>query len=139
MLLCGQAPDSPTLRQRVADGAVYINLAIIEQQLGRVPDSSGYQSNKADSARKSNPFSILSRQKVQIPDESIQIELSTFFNEGDGRDHRVIQPRRMLMRARAGVGKTTLCKQMVYDFTQKNKVAPLMDAVVRPLTLDASA
>ncbi|KID85464.1 nacht nucleoside triphosphatase [Metarhizium guizhouense ARSEF 977] len=100
----------------------YINLAIIEQQCGRVSSGSGSGSNGADSTSQSYPFSILSRQKVQTPDKSIQVELKTLFNQRDRGDHGVIKPRRILIRGRAGVGKTTLCKKMVYDFIRQTSL-----------------
>lgn len=100
----------------------YINLAIIEQQCGRVFSGSGYGSNRADSTSQSSPFSILSRQKVQTPDKSIQVELKTLFNQRDRGNHGVIKPRRILIRGRAGVGKTTLCKKMVYDFIRQTSL-----------------
>lgn len=102
----------------------YINLAIIEQQCGRVFSGSGYGSNGADSTSQSSPFSILSRQKVQVqtPDKSIQVELKTLFNQRDRGNHGVIKPRRILIRGRAGVGKTTLCKKMVYDFIRQTSL-----------------
>ncbi|KAH0600433.1 hypothetical protein MHUMG1_01429 [Metarhizium humberi] len=100
----------------------YINLAIIEQQCGRVSNDSGYGPNGADSMSQSYPFSILSRQKVQTPDKSIQVELKALFNQRDGGEHGVIKPRRILIRGRAGVGKTTLCKKMVYDFIRQTSL-----------------
>lgn len=91
----------------------YINLAIVEQSRG-----------KADSSdiSHSSPFSLFAREKVETPDKNVQIELATIFNKREGRDGRTIQPRRILIRGRAGVGKTTLCKKMVYDFTHDTKL-----------------
>ena len=103
----------------------YINLAIIEQQCGRVSSGSGYGSNGADSTSQSYPFSILSRQKVQTPDKSIRVELKTLFDQRGRGDHGVIKTRRILIRGRAGVGKTTLCKKMVYDFIQQTSLHDL--------------
>ncbi|KAH7176129.1 hypothetical protein EDB81DRAFT_771952 [Dactylonectria macrodidyma] len=86
----------------------YINLAIVEQP--------GGMAGRSDTAQPS-PFSLLARQKVETPEKTIQVELATIFNQRKGCDGRMIQPRRILIRGRAGVGKTTLCKKMVYDFT----------------------
>ncbi|KAH7123108.1 armadillo-type protein [Dactylonectria macrodidyma] len=87
----------------------YINLAIVEQQ-GQVKQDS----KNADTP---SPFSILNRQRVAVQKETAQIELSTLFNERRQHDNRMAHPRRILIRGRAGVGKTTLCKKMVHDFT----------------------
>ena len=90
----------------------FINLAIIEKD-----NASSLESRLRDpsSAPQSSPFSIFARQKVQTPDKAEQVELSGIFNERPGR-HGVEQPRRILIRGRAGVGKTTLCKKIVHEF-----------------------
>lgn len=87
----------------------YINLAIVEKssQDTGLSDSEG---------TKSSQFSILSRQKVETPDESLQVELPMLFNSYTKRDGTRITPRRILIRGRAGIGKTTLCKKIVYEF-----------------------
>ncbi|PFH61127.1 hypothetical protein XA68_18134 [Ophiocordyceps unilateralis] len=86
----------------------YINLAIVKQW----EDSM----NSSDTSQ-SSPFSLFARQKVVTPDKTVQIDLAKLFNEREGRNGHQIKPRRILIRGRAGVGKTTLCKKMVYDFT----------------------
>ncbi|KAF1733672.1 Protein NLRC3 [Beauveria bassiana] len=90
----------------------YINLAIVEQ--------SGQDAARSKRERETapSPFSILDRQKVEAPDKTMQVELSAIFNERKGSDDRPMHPRRILIRGRAGVGKTTLCKKIVYEFTK---------------------
>lgn len=88
----------------------YINLAVVEkpgQDAGHTRGGNGMPS----------PFSLFARQKVETPDETIQVELAALFGQRIAHDKRTIHPRRILIRGRAGVGKTTLCKKMVYDFT----------------------
>lgn len=87
----------------------YINLAIVEQ-----PGQVTHATKEGDAL--ASPFSLLARQKVQTPDKLMQVELATVFNERTGRDGQVIRPRRILIRGRAGVGKTTLCKKIIYEF-----------------------
>ncbi|KAL6904384.1 armadillo-type protein [Trichoderma evansii] len=89
----------------------YINLAVVEQ---RDQDSERPKARDA----KSSPFSIFNRQKIETPDTAVQVELATIFNQRQGRNEEMIQPRRILVRGRAGVGKTTLCKKIVHEFTQ---------------------
>ncbi|KAK7414261.1 hypothetical protein QQX98_006858 [Neonectria punicea] len=89
----------------------YVNLAIVEQVAG---GQDAARSNSPPSS--SSPFTLFARQKVEIPDKTVQVELATIFDEREGRDDRTIQPRRILIRGRAGVGKTTLCKKIVYEF-----------------------
>ncbi|KAJ5722866.1 peptidase C14 [Penicillium malachiteum] len=79
----------------------YINLAIVEKMKNE--EVSG--------------FSLLARQKVQTPPETSQVEPSTIFSQRKTHGKGIIEPRRILIRGRAGVGKTTLCKKMIYDFT----------------------
>jgi hypothetical protein len=93
----------------------YINLAIVEQP-GRDAAGSKGESGKGDALPQSFPFSRTSRLKIETPDENNQVELQTIFNPGIGPDGQTIQPRRILIRGQAGVGKTTLCKKMVHDF-----------------------
>ncbi|KGQ06538.1 Protein NLRC3 [Beauveria bassiana D1-5] len=90
----------------------YINLAIVEQ--------SGQDAARSKKGRETapSPFSILDRQKVEAPDKTMQVELSAIFNQRKGSDNRPMHPRRILIRGRAGVGKTTLCKKIVYEFTK---------------------
>lgn len=88
----------------------YINLAVVEkpgQEACHTRGGNGMPS----------PFSLVARQKVETPDETIQVELAALFGQRIAHDKRTIHPRRILIRGRAGVGKTTLCKKMVYDFT----------------------
>ncbi|XWX00409.1 hypothetical protein V2A60_008429 [Cordyceps javanica] len=90
----------------------YINLAIIEQS-GRDASHSKKEGRAAPS-----PFSILIRQKVERPDTTMQVELATIFNKREGKDSQLMYPRRILIRGRAGAGKSTLCKKIIYEFTK---------------------
>lgn len=82
----------------------YINLAIVEK-------AGDGKSHEADD---SVSFSLLDRQKVGIPEEIRQVDLSKIFDAQQNKGGK--QPRRILIRGRAGVGKTTLCKKIVHDF-----------------------
>ncbi|KAM0522339.1 hypothetical protein ACHAPE_001928 [Trichoderma viride] len=88
----------------------YINLTIVEQR-GQGSD------RPMTKDAKSSPFSILDRQKIETTDMTTQVELATVFSRRQ-RNGEMIQPRRILIRGRAGVGKTTLCKKIVHEFTQ---------------------
>ncbi|KAF7511003.1 hypothetical protein GJ744_005549 [Endocarpon pusillum] len=90
----------------------YINLAIVEQS-----GQDGGRSKKGDGAHQSSPVSLSARLKVEAPDEKIQIELLKIFNPRKDPDGQMMHPRRILIRGRAGVGKTTLCKKIIHDFT----------------------
>ncbi|EJT69638.1 hypothetical protein GGTG_12522 [Gaeumannomyces tritici R3-111a-1] len=89
----------------------YINLAIVEQ-----PGSDAGRSKEGDKAQQSSPFTLQARLKVETPDKNIQVELPTIFNPRKRPYGHTTQPRRILIRGRAGVGKTTLCKKIVHEF-----------------------
>ncbi|KAI9148375.1 Vegetative incompatibility protein [Paramyrothecium foliicola] len=89
----------------------YVNLAIVKHST--VPGSSA-----AREGRQGSPFSFLARQKVETLDKKFQVELEALFNERKGPGGQTLQPRRILIRGRAGIGKTTLCKKIVHEFTQ---------------------
>ncbi|UKZ66613.1 uncharacterized protein TrAtP1_007785 [Trichoderma atroviride] len=89
----------------------YINFAVVEQH---VQDSDRPMTEDT----KASPFSLFNRQKIETPDTTVQVELATIFSQRQERNGEMIQPRRILIRGRAGVGKTTLCKKIVHEFTQ---------------------
>ncbi|KAK2589724.1 hypothetical protein QQS21_012597 [Conoideocrella luteorostrata] len=89
----------------------YINLAIVE--LAKL-QADGTEAEEANAS----PFSLLSRQKIELPINTVQVDLKAVFNERKCQDGVVKQPRRILIRGRAGVGKTTLCKKIVAEFYQ---------------------
>lgn len=103
----------------------YINLAIVEHP-GKKIDRTEKES-KEDKAPQSSPFSLLTRLKIETPNEESQIKLSTIFDRRKG--HKT-PPRRVLIRGHAGVGKTTLCKKLVYDFTYCEIWKELFDRVI---------
>ncbi|KAK7428296.1 hypothetical protein QQZ08_005193 [Neonectria magnoliae] len=89
----------------------YVNLAIVEQVAG------GHDAARSNGPpSQPSPFSLFARQKVEIPVKNAQVKLATMFDERTRRDGGSTQPRRILIRGRAGVGKTTLCKKIVYEF-----------------------
>jgi hypothetical protein len=97
----------------------YINLAIVQQHHQDARSTGGKDAASGDSnaAQRSSPFSLLARLRVKEQNEGTHVPLSTIFDSRKGRDGHKKQPRRVLIRGQAGVGKTTLCKKMVYDFT----------------------
>ncbi|KAJ8113856.1 hypothetical protein OPT61_g4112 [Boeremia exigua] len=85
----------------------YINLAIIQDMKER-----DRQTDQESGARPIlSPFSLTARLKVKTPDANIQVQLSSLFDSQKDSKNEDLQPRRILIRGRAGVGKTTLCKK----------------------------
>ncbi|KAI1212155.1 armadillo-type protein [Annulohypoxylon truncatum] len=94
----------------------YINLAIIKK-LGE--DARLSEGGSGNLEYQPSPFSLTSRLKVQTPPEELLVELPTLFDPCKmPNGHK--EPRRILIRGRAGVGKTTLCKKIIHDFTHGN-------------------
>ncbi|KAJ5701288.1 armadillo-type protein [Penicillium malachiteum] len=94
----------------------YINLAIIKKI--------DYTINHGSQDQKPSRHSLFARQKVETPDGMPQVDLSAIFDpfktqDPDNPEKQVtIEPRRILIRGRAGIGKTTLCKKIIHDFTR---------------------
>lgn len=100
----------------------YINLAIVENV--RIDIASKGASDQF------SPFSFLARQKVETPNEKLQVNLADIFNPRGKPNAPGNPPRRILIRGRAGVGKTTLCKKIVHDFYQSRIWRDLFDCVL---------
>ncbi|KAJ9351260.1 hypothetical protein DTO027B9_6493 [Paecilomyces variotii] len=90
----------------------YINLAIIEHE-GSESTKELYGDNVESN---SSAFTLFSRLKVKESDIKPEIILPHLFRKREKSDGSMIRPRRILIRGRAGVGKTTLCKRIVHDF-----------------------
>ncbi|KAI0414058.1 ARM repeat-containing protein [Xylaria grammica] len=105
----------------------YINLAIVEQ-----PGSGGPQPGEEseNSSAQSSQFSLTTRLKVEKPAENNQVDLPKIFDSRKRPDGITIQPRRILIRGQAGVGKTTLCKKMVHDFIYRFTWANLFERIL---------
>jgi predicted NACHT family NTPase len=104
----------------------YINLAIVEHSLlNNVQNNPETQTNQ-----KSSPFSLFSRLKVEKVDSGSQVCLKSLFDPRKQSEGKVIKPRRILIRGRAGVGKTTLCKKIVSEFLNHGMWKGLFDLLL---------
>jgi GTPase SAR1 family protein len=90
----------------------YINLAIVEES----KINARYAEKEVVTAHNSSRSSLAARQNVETPNKNIQVELPSLFDLRENSNGQKVQPRRVLIRGRAGVGKTTLCKKMVREF-----------------------
>jgi hypothetical protein len=80
----------------------YINLALIE--------------NAAETKKNQvSEFSLFDRLKIET-DLETDVPLVDLFKARSLRDGSKRSPRRILIRGRAGVGKSTLCKKIIHDF-----------------------
>lgn len=95
----------------------YINLTIIEQLSDKANQSK--EGEEGEEAQNLSEFSLLRRLKVQMSAGDTHVPLPNLFESRKTLDGQTRPPKRILIRGRAGVGKTTLCKKIVYEFTQK--------------------
>lgn len=82
----------------------YINLAIVKE-FREEPET--------------RQLSLFGRLNVETPNMEASVELPALFNSRQNTHDHTKGPRRILIRGRAGVGKTTLCKKIVHDFIHK--------------------
>lgn len=97
--------------ERLPMDQYYINLVIIrrlEQQLD--------QPTQDQSLQYLFGIPYFAQRGIGTNHHMSEVDLSTIFSDLQGYDDCVIHPRRILIRGRAGVGKTTLCKKIVYEF-----------------------
>ncbi|GJJ77518.1 hypothetical protein EMPS_09877 [Entomortierella parvispora] len=86
----------------------FVNLAIVEAPAHR-------QKEKQDLKTKATLFHrIPSFEKVENTNTESIIPLEQLFNKHTLDDGRKIDPKRILVQGRAGIGKTTLCKKLVH-------------------------
>ena len=94
----------------------YINLAIVDTRAADSGKELDGEDSDDDAAPAASPFSLASRLKIESPKQRLQVDISTLFDPRPAPGGQTKEPRRILIRGRAGMGKSTLCKKMVYDF-----------------------
>jgi len=97
----------------------YINLAIV-QQANEEPKKESEVSS----------FTLSSRLKVETPRQELQVKLPALFDSRKMTDGHTRDTRRILIRGRAGVGKSTLCKKVVHDYVHGDLWNGLFDLVL---------
>ncbi|KAI0413532.1 ARM repeat-containing protein [Xylaria grammica] len=98
----------------------YINLAIVQKPNGEAESSSATYSS----------FSLQGRLEVEPPEEENEITLRKLFEPQRACNGEMTIHRRILIHGRAGVGKTTLCKKIVYEFIYHKLWRDLFDYVL---------
>ncbi|KAI0110407.1 ARM repeat-containing protein [Nemania sp. FL0031] len=101
----------------------YINLTIVEK-----PRDKAGGSTQGSEVPRDSPFSLWGRLGIEGSETEDKITLSTLFKHR--RTHSSQAGPRILIRGRAGVGKTTLCKKIVYEFTYRGLWRGLFDHVL---------
>ncbi|KAI1129344.1 hypothetical protein F5Y10DRAFT_291101 [Nemania abortiva] len=90
----------------------YVNLVVIEDHAHKNEEN---QKNTPQSLQ----FSLQSRLNVETQDEDIQVDMWHLFDQRKEDSGEMRQPKRVLIRGHAGVGKSTLCKKLVHDFKER--------------------
>ena len=101
----------------------YINLAIIQHRTGR-------SSEGAAGEQDSSPFSLFTRLNIIEPPKELRASLPMLFSSRKKRDGIARPPKRLFIEGQAGIGKTTLCKKMVYDYIHHNMWIDLFDRLI---------
>jgi HEAT repeat protein len=81
-------------------------------------------------SRQSSPFSLFNRLKVETIDHGAQVPLNSLFDERKDSGGRDVRPKRILIQGRAGVGKSTLCKKIVYEYLHNGMWKHLFERVL---------
>ncbi|UUM21120.1 HEAT repeat domain-containing protein [Mycoavidus sp. SF9855] len=99
----------------------YINLAIVEHKKIRKEEEKPKEGeeNKLKEEAAQNHFHRLPSFETIDSNQQKLVPLETLFDPRELSDGKTVAPKRILIRGRAGVGKTTLSKKIVYDYTQK--------------------
>ncbi len=91
----------------------YINLAIVENKREKAREEEGKVAL--------NPFHRLPSAEAIHSNPQKLVPLDKLFEPRALNKGRTASPKRILIRGRAGVGKTTLSKKIVYDYTQQGQ------------------
>ncbi|KAF9199245.1 hypothetical protein BGZ49_010667, partial [Haplosporangium sp. Z 27] len=101
----------------------YVNLIIIEASIQRRKDKSELETQAKAFQR------LPSRGESTGANIELSIPLEELFDKRKLRDENEVEPKRILIYGRAGVGKSTLCKKIVHSF-QAGKWRDKFDAVL---------
>ncbi len=104
----------------------YINLAMVESQAQREKDKEELKKQAAVFERL--PSSELQRLEAANPNKLIALE--KLFEAQKLRDGSEGIPKRILIQGRAGIGKTTLCKKLVYEYYRNGLWQDIFDSIL---------
>ncbi len=107
----------------------YINLAIIEHEKAHKKEEKTKEGKEKEIAL--SPFQRLPSSEAIASNPHKFVPLEQLFEPRKLSDGKEVVPKRILIRGRAGVGKTTLSKKIVYDYTQKAQWRDRFDYLLR--------
>ncbi len=101
----------------------YINLAIVEHEKARKEEKKleeGEESRSKEGAAQNHFHRLPSFETIDSNPQKL-VPLEKLFDPRALNDGKTAVPQRILIRGRAGVGKTTLSKKIVYEYAQKGQ------------------
>ncbi len=102
----------------------YINLAVVEHERVRKAKKKPKEWEESEPKEEevaSSPFHRLPSVEAIESNQQKLVPLEQLFEPRKVNDEKTVTPKRILIRGRAGVGKTTLSKKIVYEYTQKGQ------------------
>ncbi|SPJ91007.1 uncharacterized protein FTOL_13409 [Fusarium torulosum] len=109
----------------------YINLDLIELNSYRSHnDRNGGNGGSGHAVRRPRWFSSLTGFEIREPTSDRQITLVDLFDARRTDNNLLIEPRKILIKGSAGVGKSTLCKKIVYEHTHLKRWNNIFDRVL---------
>ncbi|KAK2760247.1 hypothetical protein FQN54_002314 [Arachnomyces sp. PD_36] len=104
----------------------YINLSVIEHQ----QDNKTNPPDSGETEHQPSALSLFTRLNVKARSTGEDVPLDELFDARKHRNGTMVSPKRILIRGRAGVGKTTLCKKIVHDFLRGQLWSKYFDRII---------
>ncbi len=113
----------------------YINLAVVESEKEKVSkkeEKSREEKEKAEQSKEETRNYFYRLPSAEAIHSNLQklVLLKELFEPRELSQGKTVSPKRLLIRGRAGVGKTTLSKKIVYEYTQKGQWRDRFDYVL---------
>jgi len=102
----------------------YINLSVIQHTRENDKQTS------SDREARHSAFTLFSRMNVHESSTDKSLTSPKLFEKRKCPDGTEGRPKRILIRGRAGVGKSTLCKKIIYDFLHNQLWAEYFDRIL---------
>ncbi len=104
----------------------YINLAVVEKEKEKAleeeeqPSQEGEVKKPKKETAQNHFYRLPSAEAIASNPQKL-VPLEKLFDPRELSKDKTITPKRILIRGRAGIGKTTLSKKLVYEYTQKGQ------------------
>ncbi len=106
----------------------YINLAVVEHEKEKASKEEEAKKSKEEATQ--NHFHRLPSAEAIHSNSQKLVSLEELFEPRVLSKDKTVTPKRILIRGRAGVGKTTLSKKIIFEYTQKGQWRDRFDYVL---------